>query len=113
MSAAEQVLICAPIGRDAALASAILMREGIVAAVCDTVAHACEAVSDTAGAMIVGEEALTGPDVRTLVETLDAQPPWSDIPIIVLAGREFSTSAIRPINVLGPLRNVMILDRPV
>ena len=33
--------------------------------------------------------------------------------MIVLAGGEFTASSVRPLNVLGPLRNVMILERPV
>ena len=113
MSAAERVLICTPIGRDAALASEVLAAEGIATDVCDSIERLCEAMSDDAGAVLVGEEALAPPAARRLVETLDAQPPWSDIALIVLAGRQFSMSRVRPLNVLGPLRNVIILERPV
>jgi signal transduction histidine kinase/ActR/RegA family two-component response regulator len=113
MSAAARVLICAPIGRDAALASELLASEGMAATVCDSIQQMCGAMSEDAGALLVGEEALSPSALQLLVDTLDAQPPWSDIPLIVLAGREFSMSGVRPLNVLGPLRNVMILERPV
>jgi signal transduction histidine kinase/CheY-like chemotaxis protein len=109
----ERVLICAPIGRDAELARDLLARDGIAAAACPSIEQLCAEVGDDAGALLIGEEALDADAVRRLVETLDAQPPWSDIPVIVLAGGEFSMSAVRPLNVLGPLRNVMILERPV
>jgi signal transduction histidine kinase len=62
---------------------------------------------------VIAEEALPPAAVQRLVMTLDAQPPWSDIPLIVLAGGEFTTSSLRPLNLLGPLRNVMVLERPV
>jgi signal transduction histidine kinase len=114
MSAAgERVLVLAPIGRDAALASAMLREEGFDAVVCETMENLCGLVFEEAGVLLVAEEALTPPALRLVVDTLDHQPPWSDIPLIVLAGGEFTTSSVRPLNVLGPIRNVMILERPV
>ena len=113
MSAIERVLILAPIGRDAALSCAMLREAGFDAQVCGTMEHLAEAVSDEAGALLVAEEALTPDALKLLVDTLDHQPAWSDIPLIVLAGGEFTASSVRPLNVLGPIRNVMILERPV
>jgi signal transduction histidine kinase/ActR/RegA family two-component response regulator len=114
MSAAgERVLVLAPIGRDAALASAMLREEGFDAVVCETMENLCGLVFEEAGVLLVAEEALTPAALRLLVDTLDHQPPWSDIPLIVLAGGKFTTSSLRPLNVLGPIRNVMILERPV
>lgn len=113
MSAPERVLILAPIGRDAALSGAMLREAGFDAEVCDTMERLAGAVSDEAGALLVAEEALTPDALKVLVDTLDHQPAWSDIPLIVLAGGEFTASSLRPLNVLGPIRNVMILERPV
>ena len=113
MNTAATVLVCAPIGRDAELTSQMLAVEGMVTEICESIERLCDALSDDTGAVLMGEEALTPSAVRVLVDRLDAQQPWSDIPVIVLAGREFSASAIRPLNILGPLRNVMILERPV
>jgi signal transduction histidine kinase/ActR/RegA family two-component response regulator len=109
----ERVLILAPIGRDAAMSCAMLGEAGFDAFVCQSIENLCGLVLDDAGALLVAEEALTPDALRLLVDTLDHQPPWSDIPMIVLAGGEFTTSSIRPLNVLGPIRNVMILERPV
>jgi hypothetical protein len=113
VSAAATVLVCAPIGRDAELASQLLAAEGMATEICESIEQLCETMSDETGAVLMGEEALTPSAVRVLVERLDVQPPWSDLPVIVLAGREFSASGVRPLNILGPLRNVMILERPV
>jgi signal transduction histidine kinase/CheY-like chemotaxis protein len=113
MSTPERVQILAPIGRDAALSCAMLREAGFDAAVCDTVWDLVASVADDAGALLIAEEALTPEALKLLVGTLDHQPAWSDIPLIVLAGSEFSASSLRPLNVLGPIRNVMILERPV
>jgi signal transduction histidine kinase/CheY-like chemotaxis protein len=112
-SGEERVLILAPTGRDAALTCLMLRGGGLTAEVCRTVGDLCASVADTAGAIVIAEEALPPAAVQRLVMTLDAQPPWSDIPLIVLAGGEFTTSSLRPLNLLGPLRNVMVLERPV
>jgi signal transduction histidine kinase len=111
---ATEVLVLAPTGRDRHLSPcAMLGREGFAADACTSIEHLCESVSDAAGALLIAEEALSPVAVQSLMATLDAQPPWSDIPLIVLAGGEFTASSTRPLNVLRPLRNVMILERPV
>jgi len=109
----DRVLVLAPTGRDATLSCEMLRGEGIAADACASIEHLCGSVSDAAGALLIAEEALSPEAVRLLVATLDDQPPWSDIPLIVLAGGEFTASITRPLNVLRPLRNVMILERPV
>jgi len=111
--AGERVLILAPIGRDATMSCAMLREAGFDAVVCEAIETLCGLVSDEAGALLVAEEALTPGALRLLVDTLDHQPPWSDLPLIVLAGGEFTASSARPLTVLGPIRNVMILERPV
>jgi signal transduction histidine kinase/ActR/RegA family two-component response regulator len=109
----ETVCVLAPIGRDAELSVAMLQAEGIDATVCPTVEDLCASITDTAGALLVAEEALRPEPLRVLVSCLDRQPPWSDIAVIVLAGLHFTASSERPLTVLGPLRNVTILERPV
>jgi signal transduction histidine kinase/AmiR/NasT family two-component response regulator len=109
----ERVLVLAPIGRDAALTCAMLREEGLAAEPCGSIGELCAAIEEGAGLAIIGEEALPPPSVERLVQTLDAQPPWSDLPLVLLAGGDFATSQIRPLSILGPLRNVMVLERPV
>jgi signal transduction histidine kinase/ActR/RegA family two-component response regulator len=111
--AGQRVAILAPIGRDAELACEMLRSEGIDAAVCATVDDLCASITEDAGALLVAEEALRPEVLRRLVDALDRQPPWSDIAVIVLAGGQFTSSSARPLAVLGPLRNVTILERPV
>src|SRR5882724_7862814 len=97
----ETVCVLAPIGRDAELSVAMLQAEGIDAAVCQTIEDLCASITDTAGALLVAEEALRPEALRALVSCLDRQPPWSDIAVIVLAGFHFTASSERPLMVLG------------
>ncbi|MCU1384547.1 MAG: multi-sensor hybrid histidine kinase [Acidobacteria bacterium] len=108
-----RVCVLAPIGRDARLSCEMLQAEGIAASVCDSIEQICASIDDTTGALLIAEEALQPAALQTLVTSLDQQPPWSDIAVIVLAGGQFTASSERPLTVLGPLRNVTILERPV
>lgn len=109
----ERVLVLAPTGRDAALSCAMLRHESLMADACQSIDELCTAIEDAAGVVLVGEEALTPQAVARLVQTLDGQAPWSDLPLILLAGEQFASSQLRPLNILGSLRNVMVLERPV
>src|SRR4051812_8070950 len=104
----QRVCVLAPIGRDARLTCEMLRADGIDATVCDTVEDLCKSITDEAGALLIAEEALSPEPLRTLVECLDKQSPWSDISVIVLAGSELAGARDRPLAVLGPLRNVTI-----
>jgi signal transduction histidine kinase/ActR/RegA family two-component response regulator len=109
----QRVCVLAPIGRDAELSCQMLRSEGIDAVACESIEVLCRSITDEAGALLIAEEALGPSALRTLVDCLDKQPPWSDISVIVLAGDQFTASSQRPLTVLGPLRNVTILERPV
>jgi signal transduction histidine kinase/CheY-like chemotaxis protein len=109
----QRVCVLAPIGRDAKMSCDILRAEGIDAAVCQTIEQIRESIHEDTGALLIAEEALSPTALTTLVDGLDRQPPWSDIAVIVMAGGEFTASRERPLTVLGPLRNVTILERPV
>jgi signal transduction histidine kinase/ActR/RegA family two-component response regulator len=113
MSAGERVYILAPTGRDAVLASDVLRNEGIDARPTDSIEELCSSIDEDAGALLIAEEALRPRALQELVDRLDRQPPWSDIGVIVMAGGEFNERDERPLMVLGPLRNVTILERPV
>jgi len=109
----QRVCVLAPIGRDAALSCEMLQAEGIDAVVCGSIDAICASITEESGALLIAEEALGQESLHKLVACLDQQPPWSDIAVIVLAGRLFAASSARPLTVLGPLRNVTILERPV
>jgi signal transduction histidine kinase/response regulator RpfG family c-di-GMP phosphodiesterase len=116
-SAAEghRVLIIAPYGRDAESISGLLTSNGYDARICDTFGEVAAQLDAHAGVILVTEEALAS-DLSPLESALTAQPPWSDIPFILLtgrrAGRDRPNEAIRqrlPLNAT----NVVLIERPL
>ncbi len=82
------IFVVAPIGRDAELACARLERAGVSCTACRAVADLPEAFAEEAEALLLGEEALTRSAQEQLAERLRAQPPWSKLPVVVLADPE-------------------------
>src|SRR5690606_38654596 len=78
------VRVLAPLGRDAELACSALHDRGLFATSYARVDPLCGAISGGAGAVLVTQEALTLPRFPELLRLLEEQPPWSDLPIIVL-----------------------------
>jgi signal transduction histidine kinase len=71
----------------------------------------CTAIGAGAGAMIVTEEAISLDRASCIVEELNKQPAWSDLPVILLTrGGPESKVALRALRTLG---NVVLLERPV
>ena len=109
----RRVLIVAPIGRDAELMCSNLQTAGIACAACDNIEDLCREISEGVGALLLTEEALP-PDVAPrLVRALNEQPPWSDIPMIILTGMPGLDAKSRTFRELGRRTNVTVVDRPV
>jgi signal transduction histidine kinase len=110
----ERVLILAPMSRDGELARDALARVGIVAEVVRGMDLLCEAIGEGAGTVLVTEESLTGQASQLLLKTLEGEPPWSDLPIVILTTAGQATGlSLRTIRRLGPSANVSFLERPV
>ncbi|WP_296598297.1 HWE histidine kinase domain-containing protein [Phenylobacterium sp.] len=111
--ASERALILAPYGRDAQVAAAVLKEAGVEAAICPDLAAVRTSCEDGAGTALIVEEILQEDDYSGLARWVDAQPPWSDFPIIILAqrggGLERNPAAARYSRALG---NVTFLERP-
>src|SRR5689334_698081 len=67
---------------------------------------------DELGCVIVVEEALTDTDVETFRDAIAAQPPWSDLPLILLAGQETSVGSL-PGRLFPESGNIALLQLPV
>lgn len=76
-----------------------------------------ELVSEMAagvGAVFVAEEALFGKDTLPLAQWIESQPPWSDLPFVVLTShREQPAILAWRRSIVALLRNVSLLERPV
>ena len=112
-SVSERVLVVAPHGRDAAIAAAILQEARAAVHVCPDLANLLCELGDGAGAALIAEEALQDPHYPDLVRWIEQQPPWSDLPVVLIAHRgggvERNPAARRVAAVLG---NVSFLERP-
>ena len=106
----KRVLVIAPTTKDFDLLKAIFDRQSIMSTSCDTLTKAClEIDSAGAGALIVAEEVLAHSAV--LMSWLKRQPPWSDLPILVLARPGAQSEDVADATQL--LGNVTILERPM
>ena len=104
--------ILAPSGRDSTVINGILRG----AKVATTVETGVESLIDTleeprAGGVIVAEEALAESGLVQLERFLAAQPPWSDLPIILLTRGRSAPDA--NLGLASRLGNVTILERPL
>ena len=110
----DRVLIFAPIGRDAELTRGLLDRAAIACDACPSLAALIEAFETSgAGALLLTEEALEDLGLPALITTLEEQPPWSDIPVLLFAGVPGADMTLRAIRSIETLRNVTLLERPI
>lgn len=108
-------IIWAPVGRDATLAKDALRRATIRSKCCSNINDVRIAVlQEDAGLAILAEEALSSDAIEQLREVLAQQPPWSDLPIVLLTGGGRSTEAsLYKLSKMRALGNITLLERPV
>ena len=108
----QQLAILAPSGRDAAVIEGILRSGDVAACVESGIVSLIEALDEPrAGGLILAEEALTDEGLQVFERWLAAQPPWSDLPVILL-----TRGRARPegnLALAARLGNVTILERPL
>ena len=109
------VALLTPTGTDGPVAKRILEASGMLGRVCASMDDVCEVISkDEAAVLVVAEEALDPAAQAKLFEMLDHQPPWSDLPIVVLTGEEeLSSNLPRVLSGVTEKGNVTLLERPV
>jgi len=108
----EHILILAPHGRDAGLARALLEEAGLTAVIVPGLPELVHALGETAGAVLITEEAVRTADLTGLNRWISGQPAWSDMPFIMLTrqgGVDRNPTATRLSRILG---NVSFLERP-
>lgn len=108
-----RVLILAPHGRDALLASDLLNRSGVASHICSSLDDLMAAIAHGAGAVLVTEEALATSDAKALLAWIEAQPTWSDLPFVVLANGSARPRSALASGRLDALGNMLLLERPL
>jgi PAS domain S-box-containing protein len=108
----RRVLVLAPTGRDASMTREVLGEQGIRCTICANLDQLAREIEAGAGAVLISEEALPLADeVSFFAELLSRQPPWSDLPIVLLAHHGADSPAVR--RAVRELGNVSLLERPV
>jgi PAS domain S-box-containing protein len=112
---ASRVLILAPTGADAEVAVQLLKAADIVSLPCSDLAHLCEEIAAAAGALLIAEEALIGDGDGTtlLLQQLSQQPPWSDLPVLIMTTSSDGSHWMEALSGLfGAVGNLTLLERP-
>lgn len=109
----ETILILAPTGQDATLVAQVLRKEGISAEISSNMDQLGQRVQSSHGAILIAEEALNRASLAQLSAILNAQEPWSDVPLILMTtGGETTLASMRITKELSPAGNVTLLERP-
>lgn len=110
----EVVLILAPFGRDSALIQRELASLSLATRICDSVLQLCQSIREGAGVALVADEALDPGAVEVLATQLRNQPPWSNLPVLVMTAGGAPTTVTRyRLHLLDPLGSVALLERPL
>jgi two-component system, sensor histidine kinase len=105
-----QALVLAPTTRDGSTTERILLESGVRVHVCADFDELC-ALAPGSGALLLADQSLTPAAVDRLQRVLQEQPPWSDLPLLIMTrGGPDSPRAVRALEAFG---NVTLLDRPV
>ena len=108
-----RVLILAPLGQDGGAISEVLARNGLKAQICRSPAECVAHIDMGAGALLLTEEALELERALDLLEKLEAQPAWSELPLIILtSGGESRLTKLLALAARAA-GAVILLERPI
>lgn len=110
----HRFLVVAPVGRDGELICSLLNGFGYRAEPISSIAAAAQAESSLLLGLILTDEALFGDGMEALRVLIDAQPDWSDLPILLLtSGSSEPRYAAIATQARLEIRSLFLLDRPV
>ena len=110
----DTILIFAPTGRDPELIGRMLARLELTARPQASISELCAEIDNGVGMVILAEEALTQESAQRLLETIAAQPSWSDLPVLVLTTAAAIARPSQPVlEALRQRANVTLVERPV
>ncbi len=107
-----KVVVVSPNAADSSLAVGFLADHGMETRVCQSVADLGPLVATGIGCVVLVEEALVEPDVTLFHEALQTQPPWSNLPLLLIAARDTSLTHLVE-SVFPESGNVTLLQRPL
>lgn len=108
----ERIIVMAPTAGDATGIATLLTANGLQVSVCDDLAQSALEIQ-TAGALVLTEEALEFATTAEFLRVLKEQPPWSELPVIILTSGGVSRLT-RLLDLASEAAgNVTLLERPI
>jgi signal transduction histidine kinase/ActR/RegA family two-component response regulator len=105
------VLVLVPTSKDASVTRTLLSSNGISLEICTTFEALVEDLRSGAAAILLPEEAVSPAHNKTLRRILAEQPPWSDLPVLLLTRRGADSAALN--QAVRTFGNVTLLERPI
>ena len=109
----ERFLIVAPIGHDAEAMAELLARHGFEAKTCGSLAECSTEMEFGSGALVLTEEALELSNAPEFLQSLKTQPPWSELPLVMLTSGGESRLARLLELAAQAAGSVTLLERPI
>ena len=109
----ERVIIVAPVGQDAKAMAAALKSDDFETKMCQRLDECTRQMADSAGAVLLTEEALESVQASHFLDVLSAQSPWSELPLIILtSGGESRRAGLLDL-AAAAAGTVTLLERPI
>jgi len=105
-----RVLLLAPTRRDREVTLELLQRANISSVSCEGTLSLATEIEAGVGAILMTDAAFSDPHIVQLLAALSGQPPWSEVPIVLLC--RISPPSLVAARAVDSLRNVTILERP-
>jgi signal transduction histidine kinase/CheY-like chemotaxis protein len=105
-----RVLLLPATRRDAEVSEALFERAGLLCTVCTDAKMLAAEARASVGVLLLTDHAFHDPDIEVLLTLLEEQPPWSDIPSVLLCRTGHGSSIAE--HIIAALRNVTVLERP-
>jgi PAS domain S-box-containing protein len=106
----RKVLVLPPTRRDGDVTCALLRNAGLD---CDVVANAkvlASQIGARVGAVVLTDAVVFDPGLASVLDAIDQQPQWSDVPVILLTRPQMQSESEK--RRFEKLTNVTLLDRP-
>ena len=107
-----KVVVVTPNEVDGSASGAVLAEQGLEVLTVASLAQAAPLVNTDIACVVLVEEAFVESEMPVFQEALQAQPAWSDLPLILIAARESSLAALVE-GAFPRSGNVTILQRPL
>jgi two-component system, sensor histidine kinase len=106
----RRILVLAPTNRDGELTCSLLEENGIACLICSDVPSMVHELGAGAGAILVAEEIFATGQSEPLASFIQAQPPWSDLPVLLITRKGADSPAAA--SAMKTLGNVTLVERP-